>query len=450
MIVLLDLEWIEDGWKRLTQLSALRTDETWTPVSRLEVFAYPGDAALLHSEHMAFGGLGTELYRNAVSEEDCLLSFREWLEPEDTIWVWAKSNMAYLKELWLHHFMGTLPPEIRCLAQPTRKLMGRATREAADTHALLQQLGETPPAPAHNASNDVEAMRALFCRLGMSPAQLNEPPARPQPKQRSQRERNQRTIEKSQYRYLYLKGSPVFHRRGCGICLNARSEGDILGSVYYETAAKAHRPCKLCRPVPPLPPAPPASPAPPQPEAEENRQREIIRARMLTGELLEIRRGKIVGWCHNHLHKGAVNRSLLEEHDCLGKQCPFLEKNRESPFWEAMEAERLAKEARKAKLREKKAKKALEEEDLRSLADTWQSYLDDMGSDMQIVRIQRNDAWSYKVFYVSDQSYPDWHRYAEFLELLRFVHPHSFICLWHIQNLDGHCVTRAEYAARRR
>lgn len=63
----------------------------------------------------------------------------------------------------------------------------------------------------------------------------------------SVREQNARWVQASPYNYIYLKNSPVFHRRECRLVLNSK---ELLGSVHYRTAAKGRRPCKMCRPLP--------------------------------------------------------------------------------------------------------------------------------------------------------------------------------------------------------
>lgn len=40
-----------------------------------------------------------------------------------------------------------------------------------------------------------------------------------------------------------------------------------------------------------------------------------------------------VGYCHLHTHPGYLTTKLLKSHDCLKKQCPFLERNHEHPIW---------------------------------------------------------------------------------------------------------------------
>lgn len=63
------------------------------------------------------------------------------------------------------------------------------------------------------------------------------------------RDRNIDQINRTQYQYLYIDSSRVFHRRGCSAILST-SEA-IKGSVYYDgCASTGRRPCKLCCPTP--------------------------------------------------------------------------------------------------------------------------------------------------------------------------------------------------------
>ena len=450
MVVLLDLEWIEKEKRYLTQLSACRIDENWNAVSSLDVFVRPSEACLREGDHMAFGGRGVELYRNGVSEEDCCLTLAEWLEGDDVVWVWARSNQQMLVDLWHMFLEKENPPRLYSLAKVTRKLLLRSAVNAESPYTMLSMLGIAPPWPEHLAANDVEAMRLLFARLGMTMAQLPAVPPRSPTPRPTQRERNKRTIEKSGFRYVYLKNSAVFHRPECRFCLNAGAVGSILGSVYYGTAAKNRRPCKVCKPVPP----PPDAPIPVEDTqrrktgARERYEHEIVTVKMLGGEVIDIKRGKIVGWCHHSLHKGAMNKAILTQHDCLGKNCPYLQRNPESPFWAARERERESKEKRKAEIKAEKQRRAEEAENLRGLTERWQSYLDELGSDMLLVRVEKEAPARYKLFYVSDNPFADGNRYPAFLGRLKAEHPGFRIVLRHIRDVDGHFVTREEYLRR--
>ena len=92
----------------------------------------------------------------------------------------------------------------------------------------------------------------------------------------------------------------------------------------------------------------------------------------------------------------------------------------------------------------------MDSEHLRVLTESWQEYLDDMDSDMYIVRVAKETPSLYKIFYVSDNRFADGNRYPHFLDTLKFVHPHYRIQLRHIRDVDGHFVTTSEYLNRRR
>ena len=85
---------------------------------------------------------------------------------------------------------------------------------------------------------------------------------------------------------------------------------------------------------------------------------------------------------------------------------------------------------------------------LQYLADFWQSGLDQMESDMYIVRIEEENAFRYRVFYVSDNPFADGNRFSAFLDLVKASHPQHSVNLRHIRDVDGHFVTRDEYFRR--
>ena len=452
MIVLVDLEWIEEKENHLTQLSAIRTDEHWNALDRLNLFAKPSPGSLIVQSHMALGGYTPEHFETAFSVDECMTGFRQWLRADDIIIVWAKSNMRFLSELWEQQ-MSFPMPRIISTANKVRGIALKRNYSAQSPYALLARLGEELPCPEHRASNDVEVLRRVFSGLGISLSDFEKKAPTPQKPKLSQRERNQKLIDNSQYNYLYLKGSEVFHRRSCKACLSAKSQTEILGSVYYDTAAKGRRPCKLCKPVPLLLEAPITDKELAYREKLKSRQlndytKEIIKVKMLTGNVISIRRGHVLGWCHHELHPGAISKAIMDDHDCLGKNCPFLERNCQSPFWSAYEAQQESKEKRKEKLREQKLKKAQEERELLALTENWRSRLAELGSDMHIVRVSKDTQFEYRIFYVSDNSFADGNRFPEFLATLKTRHPHFRFFLRHIRDLDGHFVTREEYRQR--
>ena len=62
------------------------------------------------------------------------------------------------------------------------------------------------------------------------------------------------------------------------------------------------------------------------------------------------RKNKVIGFCRYHLHIGALTAALIRQHECLQKECPFLEKYEDKPFWKEREKKKnLAKLRRKNK-----------------------------------------------------------------------------------------------------
>lgn len=47
-----------------------------------------------------------------------------------------------------------------------------------------------------------------------------------------------------------------------------------------------------------------------------------------------------IGYCHCSTHKGYLYASHYKKHKCKEKQCPFLEKNSEHPYWNQAERTR--------------------------------------------------------------------------------------------------------------
>ena len=174
----------------------------------------------------------------------------------------------------------------------------------------------------------------------------------------------------------------------------------------------------------------------------------IVDVKLITGETIATKPNKVFGWCHCRLHKGALIKPLMKEHDCFGKNCHYLEINHQAPYWDNHKAQKEAKEKKKLILQLEKRQQVAEDNQLRLLSESWQSYLDDMESDMKIIRVTKDAPSVYRIFYVSDNSFADGNRYPVFLETLKFLHPQYRINLRHIKDVDGHFVTTEEYLTR--
>ena len=135
----------------------------------------------------------------------------------------------------------------------------------------------------------------------------------------------------------------------------------------------------------------------------------LIPAMLISRQRILIASRNIVGQCHNLRHPGKLTRALMEEHDCLNKQCPFFKKNDNAAYWLALEA----------------------------------------GYALRIVRVNGLRATIY-IYYVSDYPFADGNRFPAFIKSVRALFPHHRIMLRHIRDQRGHFLTREEYARIRR
>lgn len=96
----------------------------------------------------------------------------------------------------------------------------------------------------------------------------------------------------------------------------------------------------------------------------------------------------------------------------------------------------------------RKAQEAAAETMLQNLTALSQSYIDDAGYSMQVVRVDKEQNNRYRVFYVSENPFADANRFPDFLETVRFFFPNYRLNLRHIRDVDGHFVTIEEYQQR--
>ena len=443
MIVLLDLEWIGENPIQMTQLAAKRVREDWTVENDLNILFQLEPESVLDPKHMALGGVGIDEYRMGTTEQEAMQRLCHWLDPADEIWTWAKSNIRVLEELWTRWMLEEPLPKTRAIANKVRKKLAPHGYDLKSPYTILKDMNMTPPVE-HNARNDTEALRLLLKKM-----KLQQTIAPETEELRTCRDVIQDIIDRTEYNYLFLNGSDVFHRRSCKACLNAKSAGDILGSIYYATAARQHRPCKLCKPTPYQENDAVEGDSTERPRLSLTEQRnEVIKARLLTDDVIPIKRKNILGWCTYKLHKGAINKALLEKHQCLKKNCVFLVKNDLSTYWAAQEQAAAEKKRRKEQAKQDKAKAEALQQKMLNLATAWQKKLDEMGSDMFIVPVERETRTRYRVFYVSDNSFADGNRFPEFVDMVRREHPGKSVNMRHIRDVDGHFVTREEFFHR--
>lgn len=218
----------------------------------------------------------------------------------------------------------------------------------------------------------------------------------------------------------------------------------IILSVYYQTASPNRRPCKLCRPdLQPIIDHPSKEHA----EAETGKS-ELVKARLLGNQCVILPQTRIVGCCHNLLHPGKLTKRLMTQHDCLEKNCRHFEKYEDAGYWKECDRKKEQKQTARQLQRMKRAQEAATEAVLQNLTELFQSYIDDAGYAMQIVRVDTERTNRYRVFYVSEYPFADGDRFPKFLETARFFFPDYRLNLRHIRDVDRHFVTIEEYQQR--
>lgn len=151
-------------------------------------------------------------------------------------------------------------------------------------------------------------------------------------------------------------------------------------------------------------------------------------------------KSSIVGYCHCTTHKGVLDISDMNRHDCIKKSCFHFEKYEQFPYWEkkkrAAEAMKIKKTAIKAK--QLKRQKAADEHnsELEKIRTEAQTISSGLGYNIGIIKTEKISPKAYVIFYVSDKSYNDWYIYQELSVSLYHTYG-SFFELRHIKTVDG-------------
>ena len=234
MYVLIDMEWVTNrhGNHWPTQLAAIRVDEEWQTVDSLSVLFRPKDITFQKWDHMAFSGWTRDNFLNADSLYPALDAFEHWLQPEDILCWWHQeaydlyimfTKVAQIRDrasmvVFLSDYIyGFLAGQKGAVGSPYKICAARDIPTPEPAHCSIRKRYK-PCACCHD-----EFLDALW-------------------------DRNQDSITRSDYNYVYSKQSKVFHTRNCSHVLLSF---DIQGTVSYETCLKSgRRPCKHCKPVP--------------------------------------------------------------------------------------------------------------------------------------------------------------------------------------------------------
>lgn len=375
-----------------------------------------------------------------VDNSPGLTEFCAWLDPDDTVCFWDATQRNELLFAWGLEYLGDLP----CLVLYANEKVCLCLRGRVEKTATLYEVAKEEClirwCLPDSALDRVNILHRLFAKIGLSQVKLRRQAGQmksPRQKGTARIEQNRSFLSTCDFNYVYTADSTVFHRKSCPCMLNARK---IKGNFFYDTAAYDHTPCRLCKPVPLI-------------SAEEAKKTSsyfarsdagddgMIRVKLIDGSKEDAAKSTIIGYCHCALHRGALNKKLLDAHDCLGKNCSYLQKYADRPYWTEREERRAAKAA----------SKDLRRLDREQLAEV-KRVLEHLASKehLSIISVEAPNPFSYTIFYVSDNPFPDGNQFPEFLQAARDHYSDKRIVLRHIKGPDGRFVTREQYRARRR
>lgn len=447
MNVIIDIEWVqENSASFITQLAAVRVSDSWEIVDAFDRLVSPVKWWKADWEHMAYHGYSPEEFRAGTDEQSCITDLLRFLRDDDTLLCWHNDTKRLLVQKAELYLGKAFPVKCRAVNQKAYAMASARGITAHNLYEMAEKIGISLPAPQHQSSNDVTVLRQLLSALkyGVSPIPAV---SRKTPKKgKSRAERNADILSRAGYNYIFAPDSKVFHKPVCHLMRQAR---EIMGCVYYKTAVRDRIPCRVCRPEPieqrKSPKAKPEKAATSLPP-----ERKVVLAKLLGNQRIEISNAKLVGFCHNMIHPGSLTRKIMEEHDCPGKNCKYFEKYSDSTYWIAEEKKRQQKEQRKQLQRAEKEAAQKQKDKLTELKSLFQSYADEAGYEMLIVRLDQEQPNRYRVFYVSANPFADGDRFPDFLAAVRFSFPQFSIRLRHIKDLEGRFVTISEYLSKKR
>ena len=168
------------------------------------------------------------------------------------------------------------------------------------------------------------------------------------------------------------------------------------------------------------------------------------RVHLIGGTYATIDTNSIVGYCHNETHKGFLTVAIMNEHDCIGKECFYFEKFEDYPFWQKKqrkdEQEKLAKvKAARRKENARLAKENLERKNTLMVSRAEELIDKYAYKNIKIISIH-TDKTSGVIFFISDKKENDWYEYRELAFSMNKMFNKKFI-LKHAKLPDGSYAT---------
>lgn len=159
-----------------------------------------------------------------------------------------------------------------------------------------------------------------------------------------------------------------------------------------------------------------------------------ISVKLINGVTRYMQRKEIVGFCHCSLHIGSVSKSLLKEHDCVGKKCVYFERTNEK-YWKAFDFQNSEKKKAKEKIKEERRKIKADTERWKELA---QNLADMFNYNIRVTSVKKPTAKQrYIIYYISEWEYDDSSRFRDLIDTFAFTMEASRVELRHVKELDG-------------
>lgn len=298
MYILMDMEWVENeqGKSCPTQLAAIRADENWNTLDWFSALICPEDVQPDWTE-MGFQGHTPEEFLCAQPLDVVLTAFALWFQPGDVLCWWhcqAENLFRKLVRKWK-----IAMPSVEMLALD--EYIFGFSGEQGGIRSLCRKHGIAVQLPEHCSENDVVTLQRFLRgialqqeilrdekkrvrigdgkrRLLYDPVgkRLHKPGCELLPKdadievfssfkhpirrrlvpcsccrteyRQALKDRNRRTIEKTQWKYVFAEHSKVYHENDCPYVWTMFA---FCGFSHQKTIRKyGLKPCKHCRPNP--------------------------------------------------------------------------------------------------------------------------------------------------------------------------------------------------------
>ncbi len=165
---------------------------------------------------------------------------------------------------------------------------------------------------------------------------------------------------------------------------------------------------------------------------------------IIGGSYITVDTPSIVGFCHNKEHKGILTVSIMNEHDCMNKECHYFEKYETYPFWKKYYQTQKLKQLHKEKVKRKKENEKKHIDNLirkeKLLIDFAYNKATKLGlNNFKIISVHKTEN-GYTIFYISDAPVNDWYDFRE----IAFAMNQSFkqkFTLKHAKDINGNFAT---------